>query len=92
VHHDLPQVPWFALREVYERSRQQYIERSGGFAVKGYSEWLRRYGIAATAHPVADAGSDQFPGSPPATVGFAGKCMKMGNPHVVPLSAPQLRS
>jgi fatty acid desaturase len=53
VHHDLPHVPWFALRGVYETSRQQYIERSGGFLVKGYSEWFRRYGLTAVAHPVA---------------------------------------
>jgi fatty acid desaturase len=52
VHHDLPQVPWFALRVVYETSRQQYIERSGGFLVTGYSEWIRRYGFAAVTHPV----------------------------------------
>ncbi len=47
VHHDLPHVPWFALREVYETSRQQYIERSGGFLVQGYSVWLRLYCIHA---------------------------------------------
>jgi fatty acid desaturase len=52
VHHDLPHVPWFALRRVYEASRQQYIERSGGFLVSGYSEWLRHYVFATTAHPV----------------------------------------
>jgi fatty acid desaturase len=52
VHHDLPHVPWFALRDVYETSRQQYIERSGGFLVAGYSEWLRRYALAPVAHPV----------------------------------------
>jgi fatty acid desaturase len=51
VHHDLPHVPWYALREVYETSRQQYIERSGGFLVKGYSEWLRRCAFAPVAHP-----------------------------------------
>ncbi|RDK03518.1 fatty acid desaturase [Paraburkholderia lacunae] len=72
VHHDLPHVPWFALRQVYVTSRQQYIKRSGGFLVKGYGEWFRRYGITAVAHPVADAGSDKFPESPPASVGFAG--------------------
>lgn len=52
VHHDLPHVPWFALREVYETSRQQYIERSGGFLVKGYSEWARRYAFVPVTHPV----------------------------------------
>jgi fatty acid desaturase len=52
VHHDLPHVPWFALRNVYETSRQQYVERSGGFLVSGYSEWVRRYAFASVAHPV----------------------------------------
>ena len=51
VHHDLPHVPWFALREVYEAARQQYVERSGGFLVNGYSEWLKRYLFARIAHP-----------------------------------------
>ncbi|OAJ52311.1 fatty acid desaturase [Paraburkholderia ginsengiterrae] len=51
VHHDLPHVPWFALRDVYETSREQYISRSGGFLVKGYSEWLRLYAFAPVAHP-----------------------------------------
>jgi hypothetical protein len=59
VHHDLPHVPWFALREVYETSRQQYIERSGGFLVKGYGEWLRRYAFAPVAHPVHGGLSSQ---------------------------------
>lgn len=52
VHHDLPHVPWFALRQVYESSRQQYIERSGGFLVRGYSEWLKLYAFASAAPPV----------------------------------------
>jgi fatty acid desaturase len=52
VHHDLPHVPWFALRQVYEMSRQQYVERSGGFLVRGYNEWLRRYAFAPVASPV----------------------------------------
>jgi fatty acid desaturase len=73
VHHDLPHVPWFAIRKVYETSRQQYIERSGGFLVKGYSEWFRRYGLTAVVHPVAGGRSDRFRGNPPASVSFAGK-------------------
>ena len=72
VHHDLPHVPWFALREVFEASRQQYIERSGGFLVKGYSEWARSYGFAAVAHPVAGVGSGHVRESPPASSAFAG--------------------
>lgn len=52
VHHDLPHVPWFALRGVYQASRQQYLQRSGGFLVNGYSEWLKRYALTPVAHPV----------------------------------------
>lgn len=52
VHHDLPHVPWFALRGVYQASRQQYLQRSGAFLVNGYSEWLKRYALAPVAHPV----------------------------------------
>ena len=73
VHHDLPHVPWFALREVYETSRQQYVERSGGFLVKGYIEWMRLYAFAAVVHPVAGIGFDHVRESPPASVRFAGK-------------------
>jgi fatty acid desaturase len=98
VHHDLPHVPWFALQQVYVTSRQQYIRRSGGFLVKGYGEWFRRYGIAAVAHPVADVGSDQFPESPPSSVGFAGKLqgkfmvvVRDGARHEAHISAPAER-
>jgi len=73
VHHDLPHVPWFALREVYEAARQQYVERSGGFLVNGYSEWLKRYLFARIAHPVYRDISDVVSDNPPASDSFAGK-------------------
>ncbi|ACD20057.1 fatty acid desaturase [Paraburkholderia phytofirmans] len=73
VHHDLPHVPWFALRAVYERSRQQYIERSGGFLVTGYGEWLMSYAFATVVHPVANVGPEYFQRNPPASLSFAGK-------------------
>jgi fatty acid desaturase len=73
LHHDLPHVPWFAIRKVYETSRQQYVERSGGFLVKGYSEWFTRYGLTAVAYPVAGGSSDRVRENPPASVSFAGK-------------------
>jgi fatty acid desaturase len=73
VHHDLPHVPWFALRGVYEKSRQQYIDRSGGFLVKGYGEWLKLYALAPVAHPVYGDLSDTIPDIPPASDSFAGK-------------------
>ncbi|BCF99086.1 hypothetical protein PPGU19_036550 [Paraburkholderia sp. PGU19] len=52
VHHDLPHVPWFALRKVYVASRVQYVQRSGGFLVKGYGEWARQYAVAVAMRPV----------------------------------------
>jgi fatty acid desaturase len=73
VHHDLPHVPWFALRRVFEMSRQQYIERSGGFLVKGYSEWLRLYAFASVAYPVYGNPSDAIQENPPAADSFTGK-------------------
>ncbi|TDN57990.1 fatty acid desaturase [Paraburkholderia sp. BL10I2N1] len=73
VHHDLPHVPWFALRRVYETSRAQYMERSGGFLVKGYSEWLRLYAFAPVAHPVHGNLSGFIHRNPPASTSFAGK-------------------
>jgi fatty acid desaturase len=73
VHHDLPHVPWFALRTVYQTSRQKYIERSGFFLVKGYSEWIRRYGLEAVAHPVATGMSGLGRRNTAASGGIAGK-------------------
>ncbi|CAG4888369.1 fatty acid desaturase [Paraburkholderia saeva] len=52
VHHDLPHVPWFALRSVYLARRADYHERNGGFVVQGYREWLGRHAIQPVAHVV----------------------------------------
>ncbi|HZZ11265.1 MAG TPA: fatty acid desaturase [Paraburkholderia sp.] len=71
VHHDLPHVPWFALRQVYEANREHYIERSGGFLVKGYGEWLRRYALASAARPVHGDLADAIRSNPPAPDNFA---------------------
>ncbi|KXU82482.1 fatty acid desaturase [Paraburkholderia monticola] len=73
VHHDLPQVPWFALRQVFETSRRQYIERSGGFLVKGYSEWMRRHAFAPVAPPNYGDLSGLGQSNPRASDSFAGK-------------------
>jgi fatty acid desaturase len=69
VHHDLPHVPWFALREVYEVSRQQYIERSGGFLVKGYGEWLRLYAFVPIVLPMHGNMPGFIQGNPAVFVG-----------------------
>jgi hypothetical protein len=98
VHHDLPQVPWFALRTVYRTSRKQYIERSGAFLIKGYSEWVRRFGFAAVAHPVAIGTPESGRRNPPASAGFAGKLrvkimvvVRQGELHEAHLPAPAER-
>jgi fatty acid desaturase len=67
VHHDLPHVPWFALPNVYETSCQQYTERSAGFLVKGYGEWVRLYAFAQVVHPVHDNLPDLIHGNPSAS-------------------------
>lgn len=54
VHHDLPGVPWYALRKVYLRDRESYQQRNGGFLVRGYGEWLRHFlwrSVNVNAHP-----------------------------------------
>lgn len=59
VHHDLPGVPWFALRQVYAADREAYIARSEGFVVKGYRQWFRdhsRSPVAVESHPFAPEG------------------------------------
>ncbi len=58
VHHDLPDVPWFALRSVYMASRRQYRERSGGFMVNGYGEWAKRHAFVPVTDPVHGELSD----------------------------------
>ncbi|WP_144109029.1 fatty acid desaturase [Paraburkholderia sp. BCC1886] len=71
VHHDLPGVPWFALKEVYEASRSEYIERSGGFLVNGYSEWLKLHAVSPVAHPAHGESSGFVDDDPQSSVSFA---------------------
>lgn len=87
VHHDLPHVPWFEIRKVYETSRQQYVERSGGFLVKGYSEWARLYMFARVAHPVYGNLSDLTQSNPPASDNFAGNLRVGGRTTAMFVSA-----
>jgi fatty acid desaturase len=51
VHHDLPHVPWFALRRVYLERRERYRERSGYFVVDGYRRWFAEFAFRC-AEPV----------------------------------------
>lgn len=55
VHHDLPGVPWFALASIYHGDRDAYLQRNGGFIVRGYREWMVRHGVKPVApalHPL----------------------------------------
>jgi hypothetical protein len=79
VHHDLPHVPWFALREVYETSREQYIERSGAFIYKGYSGLAWRHLFRVVSHPIYSEASDSGTLRPLASAHSAGKSrVKLG--------------
>lgn len=54
VHHDLPGVPWYALRQLYLHRQAAYLQRNQGFLVRGYGEWRRHFSrraVAVNAHP-----------------------------------------
>lgn len=60
VHHDLPAVPWYALRRVYLADRAAYRQRTGGFVVRGYAEWLGEYAfrpVEVEVHPLSPGGA-----------------------------------
>lgn len=52
VHHDLPNVPWYGLRQLYVESGGRYDRRSGEYRVEGYGKWLRRHAFSPVEHPV----------------------------------------
>jgi len=54
VHHDLPGVPWYGLRDIYLRDKADYQRRNHAFVVGGYGEWLRHFWaktVDVTVHP-----------------------------------------
>ncbi|HHA2009116.1 TPA: fatty acid desaturase [Enterobacter mori] len=54
VHHDLPGVPWYGLKAIYQQNRAVYQQRNHGFVVKGYGQWLRQFwdkAVDVTVHP-----------------------------------------
>lgn len=76
VHHDLPGVPWYGLRNVYLYERDHYQQRNGGFVVPGYGQWLRQFFVKpvnVNAHPgfpqennnAPDAFTADVPGAKP---------------------------
>lgn len=58
VHHDLPALPWYGLRQIYLENRVQYQHRSGYFVVNGYTQWFEAFAFTALAieiHPFYDS-------------------------------------
>lgn len=56
VHHDLPGLPWYGLREVYLADRDAWQARSEGYVVPGYGTWFTAHFIAPVnvgLHPFA---------------------------------------
>ena len=57
VHHDIPRLPWYWLPTVYRMREPEYVEKCGGFRIRGgYRELLVRYAFRwtdAPVHPVA---------------------------------------
>lgn len=51
VHHDLPGLPWYYLPQAYAARREDWLQRSGQFLVKGYGELFQRYGFAPIDSP-----------------------------------------
>jgi hypothetical protein len=61
VHHDLPGVPWYGLKAIYQQNREAYRQRNHGFLVRGYGEWLRQFWarpVDVTVHPGKQQGKD----------------------------------
>lgn len=47
-------MPWYGLRQVYLAERGAYQQRSQGFVVQGYGQWVSEYAftpVAVEVHP-----------------------------------------
>ncbi len=52
VHHDSPELPWYALRRVYRARREELLRRNGTYVFSGgYAEIVRRYLFRLRDHP-----------------------------------------
>ncbi len=51
VHHDLPWAPWYRLPQLYLAHRDYWLQRSGGFLVRGYGELIRRHAVRPVDSP-----------------------------------------
>ena len=59
VHHDLPGVPWYGLRKLYQRDRENYQHKNQGFVVAGYRQWCKHYlrqRVNVEVHPSEQGG------------------------------------
>jgi fatty acid desaturase len=70
VHHDLPWLAWYLLPAAYQLRKSEYLEKSGGFFIRGgYAELLRRYAFRLTdcpVHPFSNLACEPpLPSSPP---------------------------
>ena len=52
VHHDKPGLSWYDIPRVYERDRDQWRARTGGYWFQGYREVFRRYALTPKDTPV----------------------------------------
>lgn len=57
LHHERPDLPWFALPGTYRAERGSLVGRNGGYRFSGYAEVARQYLLRAKDSPLA--------GSPP---------------------------
>ncbi len=52
VHHAMPHLPWFALRQEYLAHKAYYQEQNRGFVFAGYGRWWQRFSITPVFRPV----------------------------------------
>ncbi|MDP6342146.1 MAG: fatty acid desaturase, partial [Alphaproteobacteria bacterium] len=52
LHHQRPDLPWYALPAAYRRERERILADNGGFLFSGYGEIFRRYLLRAKDVPV----------------------------------------
>jgi fatty acid desaturase len=59
VHHAYPQVPWYALPQLYAARREEWLRRNLGYRYQSYGEILRRHLLSRkdpVPHPLARTG------------------------------------
>ena len=62
VHHDQPQVPWYALPDVYRRDAAEWQARNGGYVYRNYWQLFRAHALRSkepVVHPALGRGHRQ---------------------------------